>query len=603
MEITLSKYSNFILGWKEALFKLSNDEMSYTYTSNPLKSTNINYNSICYSIFSIDNENEEISLIIPKKNKEFIYLHFNKNEDYEKLNLFGNYLNFLKYAFRINEESFNFLKHEKFKLNTKELFLTMNLYVSNKYFCEIYANTKSNKLLANSVVDAIEKRTIVANIQELYHSKDNKDLYLVEDLKKDLNNIFLNEENDKKLAEFMKDKDKKQKNPYNLENIDKVREYYLALIRILIEVRRTVSERMITTSLKENVIEQDKENNESLSLNKMDIYSRLLFVKGEDLTYAELLKKNNSLTKKMKEIKKENKDKKSLLKTYVEKTNYQLNFCYKCGNILFLTELVAPTCKFDLKCTPNSYFFCKVCKIHYCTYCSYYPKNLQCTQNHQLTATISSIEPSICSLCNNTIPVDQTSYECGKCNDINELILCSFCYDEYSKNNPPINKCSCGKELCWKRGVITKCNKCLKISTCFWFCFFCKIYFCSKCYSTNKNYCGLMHKMEEINLNLVEDSKLLNRISSMNNNSLNYKEIFSKKGSIYQSQEKGKYVNNQLNDIIHGFQMLNKSNCDVCKRNFCFKYYICYRCLYIKCLNCMNNTVTFKNHVAKKVYI
>ena len=96
---------------------------------------------------------------------------------------------------------------------------------------------------------------------------------------------------------------------YKLENIDKIREYYLALIRILIEIRRTVNEKVLTYNVKDEKI-LTKEENCSLFLNKMDIYSRLLFAKGESVDFAELLKQNQSLSKEYKELRKTNKNSK-----------------------------------------------------------------------------------------------------------------------------------------------------------------------------------------------------------------------------------------------------------------------------------------------------
>ena len=599
MEITLSKYSNFLVGWKDAVIKINNDEMTYKYVANPDKGKTIHYSSILYGLISIENDTEEISFVVAKKNKELIYLHYNKNNDYDKFHLFCNYFNYLKYTFRLNEESFKFLNKERYKLNSKELYLSMNLYVNSKYFVEIYSNTKSNRLMATSISDAIDKRVTVANMEKTYHSKEDENVFLVEDIKKDIKQIFYNEDIEKRVAYYLMRKDNNK--DYKLENIDKIREYYLALIRILIEIRRTVNEKVLTYNVKDEKI-LTKEENCSLFLNKMDIYSRLLFAKGESVDFAELLKQNQSLSKEYKELRKTNKNSKIKLKEFIDKNPYQLFFCYKCGNLLFKTDNTPSTCNFDPKCESNSFFYCKLCAINYCTYCIYYPRKLQCIRGHLLKTNISSEKESICSLCENTIPVNQCNYTCNECDS--NLRLCAFCYDDYKNNSPSLYKCSCGRELYWKRGVVCKCRKCLRYSKCFWFCFFCNNYYCAKCYTTNRNFCGLMHRMDEVNLNLIEDSKLSNRNSTMNGGVSSIGGLFSKKAApVYQSGEKGKFANKQLNDIIHGYQLLHKTNCDVCRREFCFKFYICYRCMYIKCVNCMNNTVTFKSSVAKKVFI
>ena len=74
MEITLSKYSNFLVGWKDAVIKINNDEMTYKYVANPDKGKTIHYSSILYGLISIENDTEEISFVVAKKNKELIYL-------------------------------------------------------------------------------------------------------------------------------------------------------------------------------------------------------------------------------------------------------------------------------------------------------------------------------------------------------------------------------------------------------------------------------------------------------------------------------------------------------------------------------------------------
>ena len=56
MEITLSKYSNFLVGWKDAVIKINNDEMTYKYVANPDKGKTIHYSSILYGLISIEND-------------------------------------------------------------------------------------------------------------------------------------------------------------------------------------------------------------------------------------------------------------------------------------------------------------------------------------------------------------------------------------------------------------------------------------------------------------------------------------------------------------------------------------------------------------------
>ena len=54
--------------------------------------------------------------------------------------------------------------------------------------------------------------------------------------------------------------DNSENNKYHLENIDKLRQYYLSLIRLLIEFRRTIFERLITSNYKIYTISNITEN-------------------------------------------------------------------------------------------------------------------------------------------------------------------------------------------------------------------------------------------------------------------------------------------------------------------------------------------------------
>ena len=216
-------------------------------------------------------------------------------------------------------------------------------------------------------------------------------------------------------------------------------------------------------------------------------------------------------------------------------------------------------CYYDSNCTKISYFYCKLCQIHFCNYCIFYPRNLKCLKGHFLQPKLVEKNDLICSICDNQNLKCECYYICNECNDIN---ICAYCYDKIKQNISIEYKCDkCNNFLIWRKGLIKKCNKCNLISKCFLFCFFCKDYFCLKCYKNNTNKCGLNHDLIEMNLNHFDNNK---------------------------TYSFGNLKNNNLYDIIYGYKMLNRSNCDICNRKFCFKYYICIRCLFIKCQGCYN---------------
>ena len=283
----------------------------------------------------------------------------------------------------------------------------------------------------------------------------------------------------------------------------------------------------------------------------MDICTRFYFIKFTHFEYNQLKELNKPYISENKKLKKENEQLLVQLKQFIEKNNIQLYICFKCGNLLSKkNEKSKSTCQYDNNCFSISWFYCKLCKIHFCSYCIHYPRDLKCVNKQTLNSkdnVKNSNEKLFCNLCgkyNNK----NDSYYSNKCLD---LILCQMCQAEVEQTKMVQYKCACGYFLFWRRGLLKICDKCKKFSNCFWMCFFCKKFYCLSCYKTYENKCGLMHELKEICLdNLEFDSKM------------HVKDLF-------------------INKIL-----LMRFNCDVCKNQFCSRYFYCSRCNFIKCCKC-----------------
>ncbi len=560
MEIDLEKYSNFIIGWKDSHFTISKDSLIYYSYINHNTIHIYHLSDLYYSFFTLDNN--KLIIKIPKKNySDDIKLKPIENMDEIEFRLFLFYLNYTKLSLEVNIDCFNYLQIEKYSLNTKEMYLNMNLYVTEKYYKEIIGNINKKKSEANSYLIIMKKQYFLGEktsfLDDIYNDLKDLNEKMFDDKK--LNEISSNEIVEINTLNKMKI-DNSENNKYHLENIDKLRQYYLSLIRLLIEFRRTIFERLITSNYKIYTISNITDNN--IKFNKLDIVSRFLFIKEGDLNINDLEKKNEELKNNKIDLLKSNENLLKALKNYIKENNYQLYYCFKCGNIVSKTEIKSSNCNYDKNCQNNiSYFYCKLCQIHFCNYCIFFPKNLKCLKGHFYKPKLQNIKNLSCSLCDNQNLNNECYYICDQCNDIN---ICSYCYDKIKKNITYEYKCEiCNNSLLWRKGLIKKCNKCNFITKCFWHCFFCKNFYCPNCLQTEKNKCGLNHNLIEINLNHDEEI----------NNNFTERKINN---------------HNHINEIIYNCKMLNRTNCDICHKKFSFKYYICIRCFYIKCQACYN---------------
>ena len=658
MEILLSKYSNFLSGWKEVLTQIQLDEINHSTNNNTSQMKSFHFTSLLHGIFVEQKGN--VCFLLPRTTRDIMYFQIEDqdnideqhNNKMQRFQFFGDFFNFLKNTFRVNLQCAKYLKIQQFKMNTKEIYNTINLYASKADYYLILKYMKHEKPLADSMVMALDSKIQITNINKLL-PRQKGEMPLIDELKKDMEILFKNDIEDNyhnsynnsnisneiiqssnspnskgKLFTYTTEHSDFCKEKYNLDKIDKIRELNLSMFRLLIEIRRTLTASELlafneftseaipstksifpnSTTSSQTTIPSELEHHEKQIasyytpplLNRLDIYARIIFAKVTDDIAKEFPSQNNELLNKYETVNDKNIELKDTLNDYLNKNPRYIYHCFKCGNILFPNnKLEVSTCNFDETCTSVSLFNCSRCNIKLCTYCFFFPKNLQCTKMHSLRSLVYK-EDKVCTICQKIIPHRiQCAYSCTECiKEKNKLTLCAFCMENFKSYNYLNHKCtSCKREVSWRRGVYSKCAKCNKKAKCFWFCFICKLNFCIKCFNTNKLYCGANHKMEEKNLNTYILNK--HQPTKMKKDKEQQMILISQLMKC-RSKQTGKFVNHKLYDVIHGYEMLTHASCDECQKQFNYRMFICYRCLFIKCPTCME---TSKVSLPKKVYI
>ena len=538
----------------------------------------VHFSELLYGYIYINNKKNQIKFIIPNiiYDKDDIMLNKNNLVEMKDLRLFVCYYNYYKYCYYYNIHCHLLLNKVQKNINSKELYLNMNLYITNKYFKDISSKMQSYKSLYSSFLNVTEnksKKNQLINILFLKNNEhmggndknvkneennNNNELNIVFDLKNLYKKIY--DELIDKEAKKIKNKNKIENkitnniyvcNEYHIEDIDKIKEYYLNLIKILNELKRSFYERIVSNKYDIYDILNIERNKIK---NKLDICTRFYYIKFKNYQFNELKELSKPLLLKNEEIKKENEKLLSKLKKVVEKNNIQIYICFRCGNLLSkLNKKSKSTCNYDNNCFNISLFYCKLCKMYYCSYCIHYPRDLKCLKSHSIkpidnngSKAIKS-ERIMCDLCgkyNNK----SNYYYCSKCID---AFLCKRCLDEAQKTMLVKYKCECGSYLFWRRGLFKKCWKCKKFKNCFWLCFYCKKFFCLTCCKTFKNKCGLMHELKEI---CLDD---------------------------YRHNE-----NMSVKDLLINKVLLARFNCDICKNKFFSRFFYCSRCNLIKCHKC-----------------
>ena len=569
MEMVLNTDEGIIISSEEIKLKIGIDDIMYypiDYESiNDIK--RIHFIELHHGFIFINKEKKETKLIIPIKNEDKDDIMFNKNNSVkiERLKLFICYYNYYISCYFYNIQCYEILTKTQHSLNSKELYLNMNLYVTKKYFKEMANKMNSYKPLFLSALSVIENRCKNdVHMKMLFYMNNGNNLdengYLkvIEEMKSLYENIYDKLiDKDKNTDENIIVKNKNYNificNEYKLENIDKMKEYYLNLIRILNELKRSFYERIVSNKYDIHDINNIERNKLE---NKLDICTRFYYIKFKNKNFSEFKFMNNPYISQNQKLKKENENLISKLKLYLEKNNIQIYICFRCGNLLFKSSIKEKsTCNFDNNCFNISFFFCKICNINFCSYCIHYPKDLKCLKNHDIKKLKRNElinlknEKYKCELCGKNELKNNISC-CIECND---SFICKKCKEEADKTMLVKYKCNCGNYLFWRRGLLKICAKCKTFNNCFWICFFCKKMFCVNCFRTFQNKCGLMHELKKICLDDEHEN--------INKNKIQVKDIF-------------------INKILIRF------NCDVCKNKFFSIFFYCSRCNFIKCYKC-----------------
>ena len=542
MEMIFNSEEGIITSSEEIKFIVSKDEITYYPLDYDSKEEikKIPFTELLHGYIYINNEKNKIQLIIPNINFDLDDIMLNKNNliELKDLKLFICYYNFYKYCYYYHIHCHFLLNKAQNNINSKELYLNMNLYITNKYFIDISSKIQNYKGLYSSLLSVIEKKSKNKELIDILFSTNNNDI--IYENNKNNNNRIIN----KKVSNIY------VCNEYHIENIDKIKEYYLNLIKILNELKRSFYERIVSNKYDIYDIKNIERNKLQ---NKLDICTRFYYIKFINNQFNELREKNKPLISDNEKAKNENEKLLSQLKSFIEKNDIQIYICFRCGNLLSkMDKKSKSTCNYDNNCFNISLFYCKLCKIHFCSYCIHYPKDLKCIYNHSIKPINDNNidnEKFMCDLCGKyNIKNKNNCYYCNKCID---AFLCKRCLEEAEKTKLVKYKCECGYYLFWRRGLFKKCWRCKKFCNCFWLCFFCKKYFCLNCCKTFTNKCGLMHELKEI---CLDELKYNNKI----------------------------YVKDLLINKI----LLMRFNCDICKNKFFSRFFYCSRCNLVKCHKC-----------------
>lgn len=570
MEMIFNSEEGIITSSEEIKFILDNDEILYY----PLDFESVKeikkfpYSELLHGYIYINNDTKEIKFIIPNINYDEDDIMLNKNNlvEMKDMRLFVRYYNFYKYCYYYNIHSFFLLNKAQKNINSKELYLNMDLYLTNKYFNEISSKMQSYKSLYSSFLNVTQNKFKNNKLIELLFTlsnsekKENDELSIVIDLKFLFVKIYdelIEKENQKNKNKIEKKKSDNIyiTNEYHIEDIDQIKEYYLNLIRILNELKRSFYERIISDKYDIYDIKNVERNKIK---NRYDICTRFYYIKFKNIEFSKLNEINKPFLIENAKAKKENENLISKLKQLVEKKNIQLYLCFRCGNLLSkMNKKSKSTCNYDNNCFNISIFYCKICKIYFCSYCIHYPRDLKCIYSHSIKLMENKVDNNknknngkyICDLCGKS-DYQNNFYYCNKCSD---SFVCKKCLNEAQKTMLVKYKCICGSILFWRRGLFKKCSKCKIFNNCFWICFFCKKYYCLNCCKIFKNKCGLMHELKEI---CLDDYKYNNKM----------------------------YVKDLLTNKI----LLMRFNCDICKNKFFSRFFYCSRCNLVKCSKCNN---------------
>ena len=517
MEFNILKQSGgLVKQFNPTIFFIDEDEFYYKKKKNDenYKRFHISYLKEVYIQKQIKEKPDYILIIdlfenIQNNKKETLIKLAEKDGFSETLSQIKKILNVKRLQYDLNIFLYKYKEKMEFLLNNNPI-ITKFEDESKTNIDKIKNALKKNEYI-NKNIDAINS---------LFNEKLNNFVKLLN--QNDINANLMEEETINKIKILLSNnfvfQDAKKSNK-NFDELEKFKNIYLNLIKLFSQIKfcfilkkfKFCDKKYLLEFQKANKISKSNISKEELSLNdendgneiteendanqnKDNIENRISKKKEQNEAYkSRILSALNSNTKM-----------KDNLKNMILTQNKKLFFCLVCNTLLEKTLLDKATCNFDSKCTSRSFFFCKKCKIHFCTKCIIYQRGLKCFQNHKyFPKPINANEDTKCFLCNKSKVFPY--YECKYCKEQ----ICSECSDGVNIRQ---NSCqNCNNELNWKKCLFTECDKCHKLSECFYFCICCDNSICLNCSNNPKGKCGALHDLEKIEFNLDEPDKYKKR--------------------------------------------------------------------------------------------
>ena len=517
MEFYILKQSGgLVKQFNPTIFFIDEDEFYYKKKKNDenYKRFHISYLKEVYIQKQIKEKQEYVLIIdlfenIQNNKKETLIKLAEKDGFSETLSQIKKILNVKRLQYDLNIFLYKYKEKMEFLLNNNPI-ITKFEDESKTNIDKIKNALKKNEYMTKNI-DAINS---------LFNEKLNNFVKLLN--QNDINANLMEEETINKIKILLSNnfvfQDAKKSNK-NFDELEKFKNIYLNLIKLFSQIKfcfilkkfKFCDKKYLLEFQKANKISKSNISKEELSLNdendgneiteendanqnKDNIENRISKKKEQNEAYkSRILSALNSNTKM-----------KDNLKNMILTQNKKLFFCLVCNTLLEKTLLDKATCNFDSKCTSRSFFFCKKCKIHFCTKCIIYQRGLKCFQNHKyFPKPINANEDTKCFLCNKSKVFPY--YECKYCKEQ----ICSECSDGVNIRQ---NSCqNCNNELNWKKCLFTECDKCHKLSECFYFCICCDNSICLNCSNNPKGKCGALHDLEKIEFNLDEPDKYKKR--------------------------------------------------------------------------------------------
>ena len=517
MEFNILKQSGgLVKQFNPTIFFIDEDEFYYKKKKNDenYKRFHISYLKEVYIQKQIKEKPDYILIIdlfenIQNNKKETLIKLAEKDGFSETLSQIKKILNVKRLQYDLNIFLYKYKEKMEFLLNNNPI-ITKFEDESKTNIDKIKNALKKNEYMTKNI-DAINS---------LFNEKLNNFVKLLN--QNDINANLMEEETINKIKILLSNnfdfQDAKKSNK-NFDELEKFKNIYLNLIKLFSQIKfcfilkkfKFCDKKYLLEFQKANKISKSNISKEELSLNdendgneiteendanqnKDNIENRISKKKEQNEAYkSRILSSLNSNTKM-----------KDNLKNMILTQNKKLFFCLVCNTLLEKTLLDKATCNFDSKCTSRSFFFCKKCKIHFCTKCIIYQRGLKCFQNHKyFPKPINANEDTKCFLCNKSKVFPY--YECKYCKEQ----ICSECSDGVNIRQ---NSCqNCNNELNWKKCLFTECDKCHKLSECFYFCICCDNSICLNCSNNPKGKCGALHDLEKIEFNLDEPDKYKKR--------------------------------------------------------------------------------------------